>query len=129
MEAAYFQTVQAHWGKVCFSFAADGTLVEISTRPRRELGIVGKRPKNAPSASAVRTWLKHFEKGQVDPFPGPWQMPGDSEFRRQVYQAVFEIPAGQKLSYGEVAAKAGSPRAFRAVGTAMGQNPLPLLIP
>lgn len=129
MAAVFHQTLAAHWGKASFSFAADGKLVEISTRPRRPVGTSGKRPRGAPSSAALSKWLKHFEKGQVDDFPGPWDMPGDSDFRRRVYQAVFEIPAGQKLSYGEVAAAAGSPRAFRAVGTAMGQNPLPLLIP
>ena len=129
MGAVFFQTLQARWGKVTFSFAADGNLIEISMRTRREVGVAGKRPKIVPSAASLGKSLKHFENGQVDPFPGPWQIPGDSEFRRKVYKAVFDIPAGQKLSYGEVAVKAGSPRAFRAVGTAMGQNPLPLLIP
>ncbi len=129
MGAVFHQTLQARWGKVTFSFADDGSLIEISMRTRRQVGKSGTRPKGAPSSAAVSKWLRNFERGQVDPFPGSWQMPGDSEFRRKVYRAVFNIPAGKKLSYGEVAAKAGSPRAFRAVGTAMGQNPLPLLIP
>lgn len=129
MGAVFHQTLAARWGKVTFSFAADGNLIEISTRPRRPLGTAGNRPKGAPSSAALSKWLGQFEKGTDATFPGPWKIPGNSEFRRKVYQAVAAIPAGKYLSYGEVAAKAGSPRASRAVGTAMGENPLPLIIP
>ena len=39
------------------------------------------------------------------------------------------IPAGQTLTYGEVAAACGSPGASRAVGNAMARNPMPLVVP
>lgn len=45
-----------------------------------------------------------------------------SEFSSKVYEVVSHIPPGQTLSYGEVAALAGSPGAARAVGTLMAQN-------
>lgn len=47
---------------------------------------------------------------------------GLSVFRRAVYAVVAKIPEGHVLSYGAVAAKAGSPRAVRAVGTALSEN-------
>lgn len=50
-------------------------------------------------------------------------------FRAKVYEVTRNIPYGETLSYGEVAAKAGSPKAARAVGAAMAANPLPLIIP
>jgi len=52
-----------------------------------------------------------------------------SPFHRQVYEAARRIPRGATLSYGELAARAGNPRAARAVGQAMARNPFPLLVP
>lgn len=50
-------------------------------------------------------------------------------FQRAVLDKTSEIPAGQVRSYGWVAAAIGRPAAVRAVGTALGRNPIPLLIP
>ncbi|WP_117208715.1 methylated-DNA--[protein]-cysteine S-methyltransferase [Allorhizocola rhizosphaerae] len=52
-----------------------------------------------------------------------------SPFHRKVYQATRTIPAGDTLSYGEIAARAGSPGAARAVGQALGRNPFALIVP
>ena len=52
-----------------------------------------------------------------------------SSFRSRVYREMLKISYGTTLSYSELAAKAGNPKAFRAVGTACGLNPLPLIIP
>lgn len=54
---------------------------------------------------------------------------GVSPFARRVYEALRAVPAGETVSYAELAARAGSPRAARAVGRAMATNPMPLLIP
>lgn len=54
---------------------------------------------------------------------------GMSAFRRRVLRRVRGIAFGRTRSYGEVAATVGSPRAARAVGTAMAKNPLPLVVP
>jgi O-6-methylguanine DNA methyltransferase len=45
-----------------------------------------------------------------------------STFRRRVWAAVRRIPPGQVATYGDIAAYAGSPRAWRAVGTIMREN-------
>jgi methylated-DNA-[protein]-cysteine S-methyltransferase len=50
-------------------------------------------------------------------------------FARRVYEVVRTIPAGETLSYGEVAFAAGSPGAARAVGQALGRNPFPIVVP
>ncbi len=52
-----------------------------------------------------------------------------SEFGRAVLAKASEIPAGQVRPYGWIAAEIGRPKAVRAVGTALGHNPIPLLIP
>jgi O-6-methylguanine DNA methyltransferase len=50
-------------------------------------------------------------------------------FQGKVYKAVRRIPRGKVSSYGDIARRAGSPRAARAVGHAMAVNSFPLLIP
>jgi methylated-DNA-[protein]-cysteine S-methyltransferase len=50
-------------------------------------------------------------------------------FTRKALQVAARIPHGQTMSYGEVAARAGSPRAARAAGNAMGKNPFPIIVP
>jgi len=50
-------------------------------------------------------------------------------FQRAVWQTLLEIPCGETRSYRWVAERIGRPRAARAVGQAMGANPLPLLLP
>ena len=51
------------------------------------------------------------------------------EFHRRVYAIARDIPAGQTLAYGEIAAQLGDRNAARDVGEAMGQNPFPLIVP
>ena len=74
--------------------------------------------------------LKKYAAGQPDSFGdirvdlGP---PGG--FRRRVLEQCRLIPYGQMVSYGELAARAGSPGAARAVGNCMAGNQIPLLIP
>ena len=50
-------------------------------------------------------------------------------FHLKVWQRLQKIPWGSALTYAEVAAAVGSPRAFRAVGQACASNPLPLIVP
>jgi O-6-methylguanine DNA methyltransferase len=50
-------------------------------------------------------------------------------FRKKTLRCLQEVPFGEAVSYGELAAKIGHPRAARAVGTACHFNPFPLFIP
>ena len=52
-----------------------------------------------------------------------------SPFAAKVYKEMVRIPYGTTLSYSELARKSGRKLAYRAVGTACGKNPLPLIIP
>jgi methylated-DNA-[protein]-cysteine S-methyltransferase len=50
-------------------------------------------------------------------------------FQWSAMKAIAEIPFGETRTYGQVAAMAGNPKGARAVGQAMGRNPLPLIFP
>jgi O-6-methylguanine DNA methyltransferase len=59
----------------------------------------------------------------------PLDLATGTPFQRKVWAALRQIPAGQTESYGRLAAALGAPKAARAVGSACGANPVPLLIP
>jgi methylated-DNA-[protein]-cysteine S-methyltransferase len=51
------------------------------------------------------------------------------EFNRRVYDLARSVGPGQTTTYGEIAARLGAPHASREVGQALGQNPVPLIVP
>jgi O-6-methylguanine DNA methyltransferase len=54
---------------------------------------------------------------------------GRAPFEQDVWRKALEIPLGEVRPYGWVAAEIGRPRAVRAVGSALGRNPVPLIVP
>jgi len=81
-----------------------------------------------PALREARIWLKAYFAGSKE----IWRMgslPGLSPFTQRVYSSLLQVPAGKTVSYGELAALAGSPKGARAVGAAMAKNPLPIFIP
>ena len=50
-------------------------------------------------------------------------------FQEKVYKVVSKIPKGKVMTYAEIAKALGSPRAFRAVGSALNKNPNPVIVP
>jgi O-6-methylguanine DNA methyltransferase len=54
---------------------------------------------------------------------------GATEFQQAVWRQMLKLRPGQTMSYGEIAAAIGKPRALRAVGGACGANPIPVLVP
>lgn len=82
----------------------------------------------APLDPARRELAEYFE-GRREHFELPldWTLVG--QFGRRVLRVTSQIPYGGVLSYGEVAADAGSPRGSRAAGNALGANPIPIVVP
>ena len=77
----------------------------------------------------VRRELDSYFEGRLKKFSSPVDWTLAHGFTDKVLHTVARIPYGKTLSYGEVAEKAGNPRAFRAAGTACGANPVPLIVP
>ncbi len=59
----------------------------------------------------------------------PLDLRGRSEFEVAVWMKALEIPRGEVRPYGWIATEIGRPKAVRAVGTALGHNPVPLIVP
>jgi len=70
-----------------------------------------------------------YFKGKRSSFDLPLDLTGQTPFRTKVLRECAKIPFGHILTYGELAGKAGSPKASRAAGGAMAHNPIALIVP
>ena len=99
---------------------------------RRRLGPV-ERTQDGPAAdllAGVRRGLEAIVAGQpVTAAPIPIDLEDRPRFDRLVLDAVRSIGWGETTSYGAIARLVGTPRASRAVGGALGRNPISLVIP
>lgn len=90
-----------------------------------------RRSASAPPAIAeiVGRVCSHL-KGQPQDFRDvALDLTSTGRFERQVYDEARSIPSGQTRTYGEIARAIGQPDAARAVGQALGRNPIPLIVP
>lgn len=85
------------------------------------------RPDEVATQAAAE--LGEYFAGRRRSFTVPVDLGSVPDFQRAVLEAAVKIPFGKTRSYKELAVAAGSPGAVRAAGTAMGANPVPLLVP
>lgn len=113
-----------------------GRIRAIGLDPRAKFaGVQG--PPSKRSVGPIRTTsdLAHLMRrvlaGQATPkeILSASELSVSTEFERKVLVALAKVRRGRVISYGELAAAAGSPRAARAVGSALGKNPIPILLP
>jgi methylated-DNA-[protein]-cysteine S-methyltransferase len=83
---------------------------------------------NAELSAARDALSAYFEEGAALELPVDLRL-AHAPFRRAVLERLREVPLGATVSYGELAARAGNPRAARAVGTACARNPVPVVVP
>jgi methylated-DNA-[protein]-cysteine S-methyltransferase len=92
--------------------------------------VVSPRIVEAPERlDDVRRQLDEYFEGRRHEFDLPLDWRLTHGFQGKAIKQIARIPYGRTLTYGELAAKAGNPRAFRAAGTACGANPLPPIVP
>jgi O-6-methylguanine DNA methyltransferase len=72
--------------------------------------------------------LNAYLEGRRLEFAIPMDLRG-TRFQLEVWRALLQIPRGETRTYGEVARAIGRPKAVRAVGSANGANPIPILVP
>ena len=91
---------------------------------------VSPRVLEAPARlDEVRRELDEYFEGRRERFDVPLDWALTRGFPRKVLQATAKIGFGQVSTYKEVAERAGSPRAVRAAGNALGSNPIPVVVP
>ena len=90
----------------------------------------GLRLLRVPSAvDGARRQLDEYFAGQREVFELPLDLHLARDFSRTVLDELARVPFGEVTTYGTLAARAGRPRAARAVGTVMNRNPIPIVLP
>lgn len=103
-------------------------------------GLTFPPPPSSPPAATVPPRVARWHEqttravravlaGQSPRVWPPLDLGAGTDFQRQVWTALQAIPRGQTVSYADLARSVGRPQAARAVGSACGANPIPVLIP
>jgi methylated-DNA-[protein]-cysteine S-methyltransferase len=85
-------------------------------------------PKALAILKATETQLTEYFDGKRKKFNLPFDIEG-TEFQKKVWNQLSQIPYGEVCSYKDIAEKLKNSKAFRAVGTANGKNPLCIIVP
>ncbi len=93
----------------------------------RTFGVPGT--EDASGFSEVHHQLGEYFAGIRLVFRLPLDLDQGTPFQRRVWKAIRDIPYGRTATYKEIAAAIGQPSALRAVGTAAGANPIPVIVP
>ena len=95
------------------------TRLDYNVQPAKDGNIVAKKHESA---------LIDLLGGRAGRYSQPFDIKA-TKFQQSVWQAMSDVPYGQTVSYADLAAEIGNPKAIRAVGTACGANPVPLAFP
>lgn len=95
----------------------------------RELSFTNTKP-TAGGTDRIDEEIREFFRGRrTDLRDIPLDLTDCTAFQRRVYEATRRIPFGKVATYGQIAKAIGQPDAQRAVGQALGRNPIGLVIP
>jgi len=99
------------------------------------IGLGGAKPalifNTSPTPRVLKeaiAQLSEYFRGERRKFELPFKMAG-TDFQLNAWKMLSRIPYGKTISYREQAEKIGSGKAFRAVGSANGRNPMPIIVP
>jgi methylated-DNA-[protein]-cysteine S-methyltransferase len=120
----YTQSIETPVGHIVVG-ATDAGLRYVKINPNDQL--VNERP-NVHTEQAIDELLAYFE-GRLSVFTVGVDISGYTDFSQRVWRALVDIPYGKTISYLELSEVLGDVKAIRAVGTANGRNPLPIIIP
>ena len=85
--------------------------------------------ENQRAITAIAEQLNEYFNGKRDRFEVPLDFSGVTPFTKAVLAATTEVPFGRLSTYQQIAQSIGQPKATRAVGNALGRNPIPVIVP
>ena len=85
--------------------------------------------QNASVLEQAYQWTQDFLAGMNPDHSAILLATYGTDFQLRVWNALLDIPYGECVTYADLARKVGSPRAYQAVGSAVGHNPLSLIVP
>ena len=134
-EELYYTSFSTEMGWVAILASPEGLLAvtlpaESADEARRMLGTraEGAVPSHDRLTNSVERF-KDYYNGRTVSFPEKLDLSGATPFRRAVWEKTRLIPYGETRSYLWLARQIGKPEAARAVGQALGRNPLPVIVP
>ena len=135
LDVAY-ETVDSPIGPLLVAASDRGVCrIEFDPVPERALEQLartfGARVLRAPrrEVDEARRELDEYFAGRRRTFDVPLDVRVTAPFAREVLEELARVPFGETTTYGALAARAGRPRAARAVGTVMNSNPIPIVLP
>lgn len=136
-EIIFVGSIVTNLGRV-FAAATAERVVAVSLPGEPEAAVRGRlvrewknceiRAAGSPLLARALEQLQQFFDGRRRRFDLPLD-PRVTPFARRVLDALAAVPFGATLTYGQLAARVGSPGAARAVGTALSKNPIPIILP
>ena len=82
-----------------------------------------------PVLQLAKTQLSEYFAGQRTTFELPLALDRGTDFQQAVWRALLSVPSGATVTYSELSQRVGKPAAVRAVGGAVGRNPLSIVVP
>ena len=82
-----------------------------------------------PVLLSAASQLQAYFAGEIQRFDLPLDLSAGTPFQQAVWQALLSIPSGASQSYGDLARHLAKPKAVRAVGAAVGRNPISIIVP
>ncbi|MDJ0270573.1 MAG: methylated-DNA--[protein]-cysteine S-methyltransferase [Aigarchaeota archaeon] len=132
-EQVFIEDIETRIGRLTI-VASDDAILRVSLSSRssvvRRLTMLGYKPQMGGNDTTREAGLQLVEylAGGRRWFSVPLE-PRGTEFQRRVWSVVSKIPYGEVWSYAKVAREAGVGQAYRAVGNAVGANPIIIMIP
>ena len=128
IEVGCTKVIDTPVGRLALS-ASEEALVELSflTGNIKRIDFTSSELAEAQVEKAA-AWLKDYFLGAKPDYAGQLDLSG-TEFQRAVWKEISKIKFGETLTYGEIAVRIGRPKASRAVGAAVGANPIPVIVP
>ena len=126
----YTTHIDSRLGGVTLAATDEGLAGAWFDQQKHSPDTTGWQPTDAhPVLRAAAAQLRDYFDGKRQSFDLPLDLSHGTAFQQSVWQALLAIPAGATTSYGALSAGVGKPAAVRAVGAAVGRNPISVIVP
>lgn len=128
-----WDTIESPLGRLYIASSAQGLCrLDFGVAPATflsKLDPLARTQHNPAALAAIAEQLRAYFAGERSRFELTLDLERLTPFQKSVLQSARSIPAGVVWTYGQVARAIGRPKASRAVGQALGRNPVPIIIP
>ena len=126
----FFTTLPSPVGELTIAATSEGICgIYFSDHANLPKGFASWVRDDGVRFAGARKWLRSYFAGTTPPENPPLVFAHGTDFQRSVWRALQQIPRGETRTYTDIARRIGREKAVRAVGAAIGRNPLSMLVP